>query len=27
LIAKIVEAGGLMNFNYGTEEGKTRGNI
>jgi 3-isopropylmalate/(R)-2-methylmalate dehydratase small subunit len=27
LIAKIVEAGGLMNFKYGTEEGKTRGNI
>jgi 3-isopropylmalate/(R)-2-methylmalate dehydratase small subunit len=27
LIAKIVEAGGLMNFRYGTEEGTTRGNI
>jgi 3-isopropylmalate/(R)-2-methylmalate dehydratase small subunit len=27
LIARIVEAGGLMNFKYGTEEGKTRGNI
>ena len=27
LIAKIVEAGGLMNFKYDTEEGKTRGNI
>jgi 3-isopropylmalate/(R)-2-methylmalate dehydratase small subunit len=27
LIAKIVEAGGLMNFEYDTEEGKTRGNI
>jgi 3-isopropylmalate/(R)-2-methylmalate dehydratase small subunit len=27
LIAKIVDAGGLMNFRYGTEEGKTRGNI
>lgn len=27
LIAKIVEAGGLMNFKYGREEGKTRGNI
>lgn len=27
LIAKIVAAGGLMNFKYDTEEGKTRGNI
>ena len=27
LIAKIVQAGGLMNFRYGTEEGTTRGNI
>ena len=27
LIAKIVKAGGLMNFKYDTEEGKTRGNI
>jgi 3-isopropylmalate/(R)-2-methylmalate dehydratase small subunit len=27
LIAKIVEAGGLMNFKYDSEEGKTRGNI
>jgi 3-isopropylmalate/(R)-2-methylmalate dehydratase small subunit len=27
LIAKIVEAGGLMNFKYDTEEGKTRGSI
>jgi 3-isopropylmalate/(R)-2-methylmalate dehydratase small subunit len=27
LIAKIVEAGGLMNFKYGTEEGKTTGNF
>jgi 3-isopropylmalate/(R)-2-methylmalate dehydratase small subunit len=27
LIAKIVEAGGLMNFKYGSEEGKARGNI
>jgi 3-isopropylmalate/(R)-2-methylmalate dehydratase small subunit len=27
LIAKIVEAGGLMNFKYDTEEGKTIGNI
>ena len=27
LIARIVEAGGLMNFKYGTEEGKTRRNI
>jgi 3-isopropylmalate/(R)-2-methylmalate dehydratase small subunit len=27
LIARIVEAGGLMNFNYDEEEGKTRGNI
>jgi 3-isopropylmalate/(R)-2-methylmalate dehydratase small subunit len=27
LIAKIVEAGGLMNFKYDTEEGKARGNI
>jgi 3-isopropylmalate/(R)-2-methylmalate dehydratase small subunit len=27
LIARIVEAGGLMNFKYDTEEGKTRGNI
>jgi 3-isopropylmalate/(R)-2-methylmalate dehydratase small subunit len=27
LIAKIVEAGGLMNFRYGTEEGTTRGNF
>jgi 3-isopropylmalate/(R)-2-methylmalate dehydratase small subunit len=27
LIARIVEAGGLMNFKYGTEEGETRGNF
>jgi len=27
LIAKIVEAGGLMNFKYDAEEGKTRRNI
>jgi hypothetical protein len=25
LIAKIVKAGGLMNFKYDEEEGKTRG--
>jgi hypothetical protein len=25
LIAKIVNAGGLMNFKYDKEEGKTRG--
>jgi 3-isopropylmalate/(R)-2-methylmalate dehydratase small subunit len=27
LIAKIVAAGGLMNYKYGEEEGKVRGNI